>query len=1330
MCSIDKLLIKGIRSFSPDNQNVVEFYKPLTLIVGQNGAGKTTIIECLKQVCTGELPPNTRSGQSFIHDPKVAGETEVKAQIKLRFRTAQNAPIVIVRSFQLTQKAKALQFKALDQVLQTFNQETGAKEAISYRCADIDRLVPQLMGVSKAVLENVIFVHQEDSNWPLAEGLVLKKKFDDIFAATKYTKALETLRKLRTEKTQEVKQFTLQLAHLKTHKDTATRLRTDIEGGNTRAQELEADIADCNEKILEHQARVDEANEKLSQVASLANKLENMKVKQQTLHKQNGDAYARYVSRWGEDDADESAAQLQSILDNLDPKLQEIQTELRQTQRAGDSKRAQLQGLEGQYMQDSQRRDRLQAQTDQHARLLQDRDRAIRTTGADLGIPIPGGQGPMSDEAVRAFNMAFEGRTQELQTQMQDARRANCRTDEQMSARLDGVTGEMAGLREAIRQKQQQLDTFEARKASLEQQMAACQVRRVAVTQAEERAAETRAAMERAEATLQDANPAAELARLDGELQAVSNAIRRLREERNRLSIASEAATRVKLKRQEVESKAEELEDLMRSHRGRLLSVLGVRELPQDAQQLRIEVDQAVESRKAALGAARKDAHEAGRAAASDRSTMQSAEQALAALESEHEAARAQLTTGLKKAASTQTQQETQMTQEAELPERLEYKLADLEAATESVQKGESLKQMHGVYKQYAAEHRACYTCDRAFEDDSAVETFIAKQDEAIAQLPVRLDGLRKQQVAIRAQLTALRKLEPMHARLQTLAHQLLPTATTKAEEAKEKCQRSEQRAKELQGAIPGAERSLQEAQTAAHDAAWPAAALAREIDALQQDIDTETRQQAAAGAGRTVVDVDRDLELQEAKRAAAQTQRDQLLARVNAARDEVTEMTKAYHDAREHLSTTKTMAERKSALSRQLQELENSNRAAVDGIQHLSEQQPALDAKHQTLLREREQKRGEGAAREAQIDEQRQALRQKGALLRSLQDQVEAFAQQDIAGQLARLAETLAGSEQLQRTTRDHLKELESKMADLQDRIRSHEETRAQVMELLALRRSKEEEEAVFHEMEQLQSRAEQVGDVAALQRMFADHRQQVVDARSRRDEMRGSLATVKEGVARAQRDLGAPQFRDIDAKYRTQNIQLTTTKMATSDLEKYHKALEKALLAFHTNKMTDINKTIKELWQKTYRNQDIDYIQVKADSEGAGARSYNYRVVMYAGGAELDMRGRCSAGQKVLACLIIRLALAETFCLNCGILALDEPTTNLDAANAASLAAGLRSIIDARRVQQNFQLVIITHDENFASLIGTREHADHMWRITKNENQHSHITQEDIAG
>ncbi len=51
---------------------------------------------------------------------------------------------------QLTQKKAALQFKALDQVLQSFNKDTNAKEALSYRCADLDRIVPTLMGVSKA----------------------------------------------------------------------------------------------------------------------------------------------------------------------------------------------------------------------------------------------------------------------------------------------------------------------------------------------------------------------------------------------------------------------------------------------------------------------------------------------------------------------------------------------------------------------------------------------------------------------------------------------------------------------------------------------------------------------------------------------------------------------------------------------------------------------------------------------------------------------------------------------------------------------------------------------------------------------------------------------------------------------------------------------------------------------------------------------------------------------------------------------------------------------------------------------------------------------------
>ena len=65
--------------------------------------------------------------------------------------------------------------------------------------------------------------------------------------------------------------------------------------------------------------------------------------------------------------------------------------------------------------------------------------------------------------------------------------------------------------------------------------------------------------------------------------------------------------------------------------------------------------------------------------------------------------------------------------------------------------------------------------------------------------------------------------------------------------------------------------------------------------------------------------------------------------------------------------------------------------------------------------------------------------------------------------------------------------------------------------------------------------------------------------------------------------------------------------------------------------------------------------------------------QVVMTKDQVEMDMRGRCSAGQKMLASIIIRLALSDSFGHNCGILALDEPTNALDTENIDALAASL---------------------------------------------------------
>ena len=58
----------------------------------------------------------------------------------------------------------------------------------------MDKLVPSLMGVSAAILENVIFCHQDESNWPFSNQAHLKKIFDEVFDTTKYTRALMELR--------------------------------------------------------------------------------------------------------------------------------------------------------------------------------------------------------------------------------------------------------------------------------------------------------------------------------------------------------------------------------------------------------------------------------------------------------------------------------------------------------------------------------------------------------------------------------------------------------------------------------------------------------------------------------------------------------------------------------------------------------------------------------------------------------------------------------------------------------------------------------------------------------------------------------------------------------------------------------------------------------------------------------------------------------------------------------------------------------------------------------------------------------------------------------
>ncbi|TMS32344.1 hypothetical protein L596_000196 [Steinernema carpocapsae] len=81
-----------------------------------------------------------------------------------------------------------------------------------------------------------------------------------------------------------------------------------------------------------------------------------------------------------------------------------------------------------------------------------------------------------------------------------------------------------------------------------------------------------------------------------------------------------------------------------------------------------------------------------------------------------------------------------------------------------------------------------------------------------------------------------------------------------------------------------------------------------------------------------------------------------------------------------------------------------------------------------------------------------------------------------------------------------------------------------------------------------------------------------------------------------------------------------------------------------------------------------------------------------------EVEMRDHCSAGQEVLASILIRIALAAVFAERCSILALDEPRTNLNVDKVETLAEMLVDLIKIRIMdsqhKNGFQLIFITHD------------------------------------
>lgn len=274
MALLDRVAIRGVRSFSTEREEKLKFFTPVTLLLGQNGCGKTTIIECIKYALTGDFPPGTDNGRGFVNDPKMSNRCTTKGSIKLLFKDGKGNSITVGKFLEVTTLAGGkLRFKS------------GQIHDMSGRSLDANMFCAQKLNVSKAILNNVIFCHQENASWPLEEATKLKKKFDEIFGSTDYNKCIEKFRKLIKSKKVELRVLEQQVKQRELQKKNTEKLRESVCEKELRLENVEKEIEEKRKEIEPLQKRLDEINDIVDTLSTTYQKITGLETRLKGLYK-------------------------------------------------------------------------------------------------------------------------------------------------------------------------------------------------------------------------------------------------------------------------------------------------------------------------------------------------------------------------------------------------------------------------------------------------------------------------------------------------------------------------------------------------------------------------------------------------------------------------------------------------------------------------------------------------------------------------------------------------------------------------------------------------------------------------------------------------------------------------------------------------------------------------------------------------------------------------------------------------------------------------------------------------------------------------------------
>ncbi|PHH72934.1 hypothetical protein CDD82_5729 [Ophiocordyceps australis] len=1306
MSRIEKLSISGVRSFSPAVREAIQFNTPLTLIVGYNGSGKTTIIECLKYATTGELPPNSKGG-AFIHDPKLCGEREVMAQVKLQFRSINNRQHVATRSLQLTVKKTSRTQKTLDCSLAVVNN--GERTTTSTRQAQLDEMIPERLGVSPAILDAVIFCHQDESLWPLSEPAALKKRFDEIFEAHKYTKVIDNLKVIRKKQMEELARLQTEEAHNKVNKDRGERserrmtgLQAEIEEARSTCEALSAEMEETQQQIKH---KHEQANSFLQVVQNLSNKREQLEYRQEAINE-----LKQTIDQLDEDDAslERSLVQYEQSMQRQRDKAEQNKEQCNELHRQlGDSRRDLSVKLSEQG--------KHQSDKDKYERQLELRVEIIR--GAAQTHGLRGFDGELTDHIIKSFH-------EKIQKLLLDKRRDFERVQKDNSAELDKLTMEITKLEGAKAAKtqdrvsaKQRIGAIEKRSSVLQNEIGLIDVDQGAKAILDGQLQEVGERLQRAQDDFDKGD-------WDEQLSSDNDKLWRLESENEKLGrelvectrLASERA-QLDFRKKELSDRKRKLEALTSTWRAKLTSMLGAeweaKSLESEFQSVQARYSKTLQEARRKRDVAREKQQKVGYIR---RTAKESVDK-----KTENAADCKAKVVGV-------LQSVRPMAVVDDFVEEMNSVEQQVEDLRNELSLFDALVDYYSKCKRLLESKRICLLCDRHFDDNQGASLDrMSKKIEKHLNSKGRID-VEKDLKEASGTLESLKAVRGSYDTYVRLSGEVAALA--------EECKTTdfeydglERQLEELESAVSTEEETQRDLDDMSKIVA-KICQTAKDMEESEAQVERiMSQQKSSASMGRSAEEIH---ELQAANAEQMRSVKGRIQTASNdrqRAKDHIKTLELERSELNNKIGRAAGQLEKKSSLQSQVQALKEDYMHQRDVMQRADAELERLEPDIAAGRSMRDEVVRQGREREQRVAEARDGVASSIKELSMVEGDVEDYVAQGAAGKLVANERAIRALERQLEQQQGEIEGLVGEEQRIRQELDNADRSKKNIGDNINYRRHVRTLEVLRREIAELERR-DAHDDYERLQQEARELENRANRLLAERGSVMGSMKTKDEELGRL---LGEWEldYKEARQRYRESHIRVETTRAAIDDLAQCGGAVDRAVMHFHALKMADVNRIADELWRSTYQGTDIDTICIRSDAEAktGGRRSYNYRLCMVKQDAEMDMRGRCSAGQKVLASIIVRLALAESFGLSCGLVALDEPTTNLDRDNIKSLAESLHEIIRARQAQANFQLIVITHDEQFLRHMRCSDFCDSFYRVKRDAQQNSIIVRESIA-